>query len=86
VDTTNRRREHPDHPRVWHQRGPHHRRGFSDHLLFESESPTIAVYQGVLSANLQVRILVYGYFAFTFARYPKSTSIISGVGLVPPPF
>jgi HK97 family phage major capsid protein len=59
---------------------------FSDHLLFEAGTPTIAVYEGVLSANLQVRILAYGYFAFTFARYPKSSSIISGAGLVPPTF
>jgi HK97 family phage major capsid protein len=58
----------------------------SDALLFESETPTIALYDQVLSANLQVRILCYGYFFFTFARYPKATSIISGTGLVPPTF
>jgi HK97 family phage major capsid protein len=57
-----------------------------DALLFESGTPTIALYDQVLSANLQVRILCYGYFFFTFARYPKATSIISGAGLVPPTF
>jgi HK97 family phage major capsid protein len=59
---------------------------FDDDLLFESSAPTVGVYEGVLSANLQVRLLVWGYFAFTFARYPKSNSIISGTGLVAPTF
>jgi hypothetical protein len=27
-----------------------------------------------------------GYFAFTFARYPKANPIISGTGLVTPTF
>jgi hypothetical protein len=44
------------------------------------------VYEGVLSANLQVRIAVWGYFAFTFARYAKANSIISGTGLTVPSF
>ena len=57
-----------------------------DQLLFEVGAPTVAVETGVLSANLQVRILAYGYFAFTFARYVKATSIISGTGLVTPTF
>ena len=59
---------------------------FSDDLLFEDPVPTVAVYEGVLSANLQVRILCYGYFAFTFARYAKANSIISGTGLNTPTF
>lgn len=59
---------------------------FSDDLLFEDPVPTVAVYEGVLSANLQVRILCYGYFAFTFARYAKANSIISGTGLTSPVF
>jgi HK97 family phage major capsid protein len=57
-----------------------------DQLLYEVGAPTISVETGVLSANLQVRIYCYGYFAFTFARYVKSTSIISGTGLVTPTF
>jgi len=40
----------------------------------------------MLSANLQVRIRVWGYFAFTFARYPKVNSIIIGTGLITPTF
>lgn len=58
----------------------------SDQLLFETGAPTVAVETGVLSASLQVRIYAYGYFAFTFARYAKATTIISGAGLVPPTF
>lgn len=57
---------------------------FSDDLLFEDPVPTVAVYEGVLSANLHVRILCYGYF--TFARYAKANSIISGTGLTTPTF
>jgi len=59
---------------------------FDDDLLFESGAPTVGVYDGVLSANLQVRIMVWGYFAFTFARYPKANSIIAGTGLIAPTF
>lgn len=58
----------------------------ADALLFEVGAPTIAVYEEVLSGNLQVRLLAFGYFAFTFARYAKATTIISGAGLVPPTF
>ena len=39
-----------------------------------------------MSANLQVRIPCYGYFAFTFARYAKANPIISGIGLNTPTF
>jgi HK97 family phage major capsid protein len=58
----------------------------TDALLFESGAPTIRVMSEVLSGTLQVRILAFGYFAFTFARYPKATSIISGAALVAPTF
>lgn len=57
-----------------------------DHILAESAAPRIEVYEEVLSGNLQVRIMCWGYFAFTFARYAKATSIISGTGLVTPTF
>ena len=43
-------------------------------------------FEEVLSGTLQVRILVFGYYAFTFARYAKANSIISGAGLVTPTF
>ena len=57
-----------------------------DHPLYESGTPTIRVYEEVLSANLQVRVLAYQYFAFTFARYAAGVSIIDGAGLVAPTF
>ncbi|HXJ66634.1 MAG TPA: phage major capsid protein, partial [Actinomycetota bacterium] len=57
-----------------------------DHPLYESGTPTIRVYEEVLSANLQVRVLAYEYFAFTFARYAAGVSIIDGAGLVAPTF
>jgi HK97 family phage major capsid protein len=58
----------------------------ADQLLFEVGAPTVNVDSAVLSNTLQVKIYAYGYFAFTFARYAKSTSIISGTGLVTPTF
>jgi HK97 family phage major capsid protein len=58
----------------------------ADQLLFETGAPTVNVDSAVLSNTLQVKIYVYGYMAFTFARYAKSTSIISGTGLVTPTF
>jgi len=57
-----------------------------DQLLFEVGAPTVSVETGVLSSNLQVRILAYGYFAFTFARYLKATSRIAGTGVAAPTF
>ena len=57
-----------------------------DQLLFEVGAPTVSVETGVLSGNLQVRILAYGYFAFTFARYLKATSRIAGTGVAAPTF
>lgn len=58
----------------------------ADQLLFEVGAPTVAVETGAMSATLQVRIYAYGYFAFTFARYAKATSRISGSGLATPVF
>ena len=58
----------------------------ADQLFFEVGAPTVSIETGVLSGNLQVRVYAWGYFAFTFARYAKSTSIIAGTGLTPPTF
>jgi HK97 family phage major capsid protein len=58
----------------------------ADQLFFEVGAPTVSVETGVLSGNLQVRIYAWGYFAFTFARYATSTSIIDGTGLITPTF
>jgi len=58
----------------------------SDQLFYEVGAPSITIETGVLSGTGQVRIIAWGYFAFTFARYAKATSIIAGTGLVTPTF
>jgi HK97 family phage major capsid protein len=56
-----------------------------DSVLFEDPNgPTVAAYTGVLSANLQVRIMAYGYIAFTCLRYPKSVALVAGTGTITP--
>lgn len=57
----------------------------SDLLLWES-SVRSRVLPEVGSGTLTVRLQVYGYIAFSAERYPKSTSIIGGTGLVTPTF
>lgn len=57
-----------------------------DNLLFESGTPTVRVYEEVLSGTLQVRIQAFGYIAFTAERYPLANAVIQGTGLVPPTF
>ncbi|HEX6579987.1 MAG TPA: hypothetical protein VF195_03865 [Actinomycetota bacterium] len=52
---------------------------FSDDLLFEDPVPTVAVDEGVLSANLQVRILYLGYVAFTSLDTPRRTALSRGL-------
>jgi len=58
----------------------------SDQLFYEVGAPSITIETGVLSGTGQVRIIAWGYFAFTFARYVKATSIIAGTGLTTPTF
>lgn len=57
----------------------------SDHLLFEGPLRTRAL-QEVLSGTLSVRIQMWAYSAFTAARYPASSAVISGTGMVAPVF
>jgi len=57
----------------------------SDLLLYESGIRT-RVLPDVGSGTLTVRLQVYGYLAFTAARYPKSVVEIGGAGLVAPTF
>jgi HK97 family phage major capsid protein len=57
----------------------------ADHVLFEDPAgPRVRVFEEVLSGNLQVRILLFQYIAFSAARYPKATSIIKGTGTITP--
>jgi hypothetical protein len=38
------------------------------------------------AGNLTVKLVVYGYSAFTAGRYPGAHAIISGTGLIAPVF
>jgi HK97 family phage major capsid protein len=59
-----------------------------DLLLWEEGDgmPRQARFEQTLAGNLTVKLVVYGYSAFTAGRYPKATAIISGTGLVTPTF
>ncbi|MEH0552575.1 phage major capsid protein [Streptomyces sp. B21-101] len=57
----------------------------SDLILYESGIRS-RVLPEVGSGTLTVRLQVYGYLAFTAARYPKSIVEIGGTGLVAPSF
>lgn len=57
----------------------------SDLLLYESGIRS-RVLPDVGSGTLTVRLQVYGYLAFTAARYPKSIVEVGGTGLVAPSF
>lgn len=50
-----------------------------DLYLFEGPSPTVRVYEEVLSGTLQVRIQCFGYIAFTAERYVNATYLITGL-------
>ncbi len=55
-------------------------------LMEDAAGPYVRVYEEVLSGNLQIRVQLYNYFAFTAARYPSSVALITGTGLVTPTF
>jgi HK97 family phage major capsid protein len=57
----------------------------SDILLYESGIRS-RVLPEVGSGNLTVRLQVYGYLAFSAARYPASVVEIGGTGLIAPSF
>ncbi len=58
-----------------------------DLLLWEnSVTPRQLRFEETLANQLTVKLVVYGYAAFTAARYPKSTTIITGTGFAPPTF
>lgn len=59
------------------------------HLFFEEESaPRNFEIQeiGTTTAQLTLKVVVFGYSAFTAGRYPLASSIISGTGLTTPTF
>lgn len=59
---------------------------FRDSFLFEdpNASPAQLRFDSVGSSVLAVRLIAYGYSAFTAARQPKAVSVISGTGLITP--
>lgn len=54
-----------------------------DMILWEdaSKAPAQLRFDEPLSSNLTVRLLAYGYSAFTAGRQPKAVSVIAGTGL-----
>jgi HK97 family phage major capsid protein len=51
-----------------------------------SGEPMMLRFEEPKSAELEVKMVVYSYSAFTAGRYPKSWAIIGGTGLVTPTF
>jgi HK97 family phage major capsid protein len=59
-----------------------------DHLLWEEGdgTPRQARFEQTLGNQLTVKIVVYGYSAFTAGRYPAASGIVNGTGLITPTF
>lgn len=60
----------------------------ADHILWwEGDgSPRQLRFEETLGGNLTVKLVVYGYTAFTAGRYPKAVATVGGTGLVTPTF
>jgi HK97 family phage major capsid protein len=56
------------------------------HLWENAGSPFMLRFEDVKSAELEVKMVVYGYAAYTVGRYPKSWAEIIGTGLAAPTF
>jgi HK97 family phage major capsid protein len=59
-----------------------------DSYLWENQAQPVnfRVFEEVLSKELAIRLQVFGYSAFTGARYPQSIATVGGTGLVTPVF
>lgn len=59
-----------------------------DCLLWEQNGgePRELRFEDTLASKLAVKVAVYGYMAFTAARYPTSISTVTGTGLITPTF
>lgn len=55
----------------------------ADHLLLEGK-PRLRIMPDVGSGTLSVKVQLYRYVAFTAARYPSATGVISSTGLTAP--
>ncbi len=60
----------------------------ADHILWwEGDgSPRQLRFEETQGGNLTVKLVVYGYTAFTAGRYPKAVATVGGTGLVTPTF
>lgn len=56
------------------------------HLWENAGSPFMLRFEDVKSAELEVKMVVYGYSTYTHGRYPAAFSKITGTGLVAPTF
>jgi hypothetical protein len=56
------------------------------HLWEDPAAPVYIRAEQPAAASLGVLFVVYGYFAYTFARYPSAMGLIQGTGLVTPAF
>ncbi len=60
----------------------------SDQIIWEEGDgmPRELMFEETDAGNLQVKLLVYGYSAFTAARRPLGAAVIAGTGLIAPTF
>lgn len=60
----------------------------SESHLFEQANgdPMMLRFEDVKSAELEVKMVVYGYSAYTANRYPNAFALVGGTGLVSPVF
>jgi hypothetical protein len=56
------------------------------HLWEDANAPLFIRAEQPLAGSLGVLLVVYGYFAYTFARYSNSVQRVSGTGLIAPVF
>jgi len=58
-----------------------------DVLIFEdSPGPAVVEFRETLAGSLSVKVVAWGYSAFTAGRYPSATAIVSGSSLTTPVF
>jgi len=60
----------------------------TDLLLWEENggAPRQLKFEETLAGQLTVKLVAYGYSAFSAGRYPKAVATVGGTGLVPPTF
>jgi hypothetical protein len=56
------------------------------HLWEDPQAPLLIRAEQPAAASLGVLFVVYGYFAYTFRRYPAASAQIQGTGLIAPTF